>query len=67
MTGRQRALLARAGEAVAATMQREVAGQWCDALPLLTCLLWTPCRACLAGPGLQSTTSAIQAWSEVRS
>ena len=65
MTSRQRALMARAGEGVGAAVRRELAGQWCDALPLLTCLLWGPCRASLASPGLQSTISAVQFWSEV--
>ncbi|KAK9796324.1 hypothetical protein WJX73_003927 [Symbiochloris irregularis] len=64
MTSRQRVLLRRAGEVVGTAVRREVAGQWCDALPLLTCLVWGPCRASLGSPGLASTSSVIQSWIE---
>lgn len=65
MRGRQRALLARAGGGAAGAVRQELAGQWCDALPLLICLLWSSCKALLAAPGLRSTISAVQYWCEV--
>ena len=58
-------MLARAGKSVGGAVRQEVDSQWCDAVPLLTCLLWAPCRSSLASPGLRSTISAVQSWTEV--
>ena len=60
-------MLARGRRQAQSQLQQALRLQWCDAVPLLLAMQWTPLRQQLMDPLRRPTTSAVQAWLQVPS
>jgi len=64
LSSHQRGVLSQAWTAARDHLMEQMGGMWCDALPLLIQMEWTKVRMGLKSPGNQSTTAAVNAWSQ---